>query len=723
MWLRGHTLGWDAMHESWGDLRFGLTALSKGYFPFWNHLERGGYPFFADPQTAVLYPVNWLLYLLGVIFGAGPSLSVMRAIFHYLISAIGCQLLAKKWGASTTLSLFFAMSYTFSGRLLKSKDNAGLWTMVWLPWLMWSIDRLIDSPRRSTSAMFALILSLAFYAGYPPNLARSLLLIFAWLIYRVIKKVKKCNQEVRSNEIKKLALSLSFSGALTVGLCSPGIISTAQVLSDSERSSLGLGQILSSRMQLSDLIDFLLPRLVHADSYALMYCGLATLIIAIGVRKRVTELRGERIFWLSTLLLTTLWSCGRHTPILKFFALYVPSFNLWRIAEQYAFLSSFSLASLALIGGLQLESMYQEKDRQDTHRLNVDFSKDRQSLRFLCPSLWKSAVAISLVICITLLIAYLNGEGSVSHVSYSFLIALVCVLSLLYPWTKVSHFWLLLSLLTVVDVGTQQQPLVKLSQPIPNLARDHLLKIAPNQRFADKDFLHWRPASRLDRPELLGRYSTMVSKRWARYRSESAQHHSLYEWGSVQQLFSRAKKPIHFAHSAPYAYWTEHEKQLSSAESILEEMKKSRPKDGVVAWTESSVNSQLEVTPTKRATIVSLKNAQESVRVVKAEWGRIELMVRAPTSGILVVNESFSPKWLARIDSDQWIKPIRVNYLFQGLRISEGSHRVEFIYWEGETIIALFMAFLTLLYTLYSIRFTPLSSLELSHSIQANSTT
>ena len=51
MILKGHTLGWDALRESWGYLSYSISAFKAGYFPFWNHLERGGYPFFADPQT------------------------------------------------------------------------------------------------------------------------------------------------------------------------------------------------------------------------------------------------------------------------------------------------------------------------------------------------------------------------------------------------------------------------------------------------------------------------------------------------------------------------------------------------------------------------------------------------------------------------------------------------------------------------------------------------
>jgi hypothetical protein len=688
MWSKGYTLGWDSMRESWGDLSYTINALSDGFFPFWNHLERGGYPFLADPQTAVLYPLHWPLYLLGWLFGNGPWLAVARAIIHYFVAALGCHILALSCRASHALSLLFALSYTLSGRLLKSKDNAGLWTMVWLPWLMWSTHQLILKPTYRRSLILAGITTFAFYAGYPPNLARSFVFLFIWIIYQLYLTTKKLSKDLRINYLISVFKWVSLSGGVTIILCSPGMISTIQVLKDSERSQLGLGQLLASRFQLVDALDLIIPRAIHSNSYSLIYIGLASVVLLISYLQSNKSLNHERIFWIMMSLITLLWTCGGNTPFLRFFIEYVPTFNLWRIAEQYAFLLVFTLAFMSLKAGINVETAIANDDRRP---------------------LLKLALIASLISTFITIIFSMNTilNKEIFHLSYSSLVVSVLLTIILWifvkrPQSTSTHLWVSLVMLTVIDIGLIQQPLVEISQPIPKTSRDSLVQINhPYTRLADHEYLRWRPASRVGKADLIGRYSTMVSQRWRRYSQASKKQDNLYAWGSVDQVFNRKHRPKYINKSAPYAYWTNDYRYHKPPQKILKLLELHHPKDGLIAFGATDFFS-------KKTALSSFKNNHKIpasvVNIKQAQWGLIKLSVHAPTQGILVINESYSPWWQAKVDHQPWIKTHRLNYLFQGIPLSAGQHEVTLCYRETYTITALWAAMCTLLLIGLSLR-------------------
>src|SRR5262249_44773250 len=75
-------LAWDAQAEYWGDLVFQVGAWRHGELPLWNPYDRCGYPFAADPQAGVLYPINWLLVAAGMLAGAKFWLVTAKTLLH-----------------------------------------------------------------------------------------------------------------------------------------------------------------------------------------------------------------------------------------------------------------------------------------------------------------------------------------------------------------------------------------------------------------------------------------------------------------------------------------------------------------------------------------------------------------------------------------------------------------------------------------------------------------
>ena len=68
-----------------------------------------------------------------------------------------------------------------------------------------------------------------------------------------------------------------------------------------------------------------------------------------------------------------------------------------------------------------------------------------------------------------------------------------------------------------------------------------------------------------------------------------------------------------------------------------------------------------------------------TARIVRAERQRLVVEARAERPGTLVVNDAWAPGWRARVDG----RPVdveRVDYLFRGVPLAAGEHRVEFEY-------------------------------------------
>lgn len=148
-------------------------ALRGEVSPFWNDLVGCGEPFFANPQSAILYPPAWLALLLPPATAVGVEVGL-----HLALLGVGTALLARRLGAVGWWALAAGLGAVSAGPVL---DSAGvlnnLTALTWLPWA-WEAA-LAGAPRRC--AVFS---ALVFFAGEPQLAAVggvvTLLLAPAW---------------------------------------------------------------------------------------------------------------------------------------------------------------------------------------------------------------------------------------------------------------------------------------------------------------------------------------------------------------------------------------------------------------------------------------------------------------------------------------------------------------------------------------------------------------
>jgi hypothetical protein len=100
----------------------------------WNPDVGAGEPYFANPQTGLLYPPAWL----AVVLPAGQAVGV-EAGLHLAVLAAGVAALALRLGAGRWLALAAGWSAAVAGPTVNAVGMLNnLETLAWLPWLWWA---------------------------------------------------------------------------------------------------------------------------------------------------------------------------------------------------------------------------------------------------------------------------------------------------------------------------------------------------------------------------------------------------------------------------------------------------------------------------------------------------------------------------------------------------------------------------------------------------------
>jgi hypothetical protein len=108
-----------------------VLAGSRG--PFWNPDVGAGEPYFANPQTGLLYPPAWLAAVLPAERAVG-----VEAGLHLALLAAGCAALAARLGVGRGMALAAGWSAMVAGPTMGAVGMLNnLETLAWLPWL-WS---------------------------------------------------------------------------------------------------------------------------------------------------------------------------------------------------------------------------------------------------------------------------------------------------------------------------------------------------------------------------------------------------------------------------------------------------------------------------------------------------------------------------------------------------------------------------------------------------------
>ena len=382
--LFGKSFFWeDFLYQNYPYRFFAAVSLRHRVFPFWNPYIFGGIPFFADVQSAVLYPFNLIL----TFFVHNNILSYkvveFQDIFHLFLAGIFMYMLLRYLKVSRISASISGFAYMLNGRFVVNLMHINtINTIIWLPLMVYLLMRAIEERKIKYAIYGGITLGIATLAGYPQAIV---MIIIATLIYFIIT-LFYVNKKSKWRDILlnlKIYLILLFIG---IGISAIQYVPTYKLFKLSPRSKYTYEEIVEGSFPPSHFITFLMPKIFgspesgngrfyygrsfqnykrEATCYyweLSIYIGIITLILAvIGTIYMKTRLK---IFILTVILFGLSFALGKYFIIHWIFYKFVPFFNNIRTPAKFLHLYIFGMI---IASGFGMDAILQKKEGLKKH--------------------------------------------------------------------------------------------------------------------------------------------------------------------------------------------------------------------------------------------------------------------------------------------------------------------------------------------------------------------
>lgn len=671
---------YDALWEYWGDLRFFTDAVRDGELPLWNPHDRLGYPFFADPQAGVLYPLTWPLAALSALSGGAWWVIPVKALVHLWLLGLGTYVFARRLrlgiAPAYLAGVFVLLTYPVS----KTLWTALTWSMAWAPWALVAVDVWAERPTRRNAAAVALTLGLAQLAGAPGGFFYALLIVAPWGAWAIATRVRAAGGGLRGPHARALATSGALALVLFLGLVLAQVRATAGLVAETQRAERDLAFVGNTAFGPDDLFGFLVPRMPGEGCY--LGWG-ALLLAAIAVTAAPT---GGALVLAGTAVLGVLLAFGDQSGFLPLSASTVPLFGLFRRAHRYLYVTTLPLGLVAAHGLAVLSSLGDEARRRVGRGVVL-------------------AGAVGALIFGLNVVLGAKLPAQAEPLRDAFALALVSVVAGAWlvrqaacaeaRWRPI--FAVLVVVGVSVDLFHARHPALEQNyDPIPKLERDGLargLAGVPEARIYDRGLIAYRPGIRLglrdlggyeDDPLALQRYHRFLdAARAAPRHLGHAGVRWLLEAGGKGLRRTPADAPALRAGKggvtevlavAPTVAW--HDTATIARDATDAQARLLAATPGAIAILEEATLSA-----DQRARAVAGDPATPPVAgtVVARARNRVTVDVVAPADGVLVIGEGYGEGWTARVDGAA-ARVLPANAIVRGVLVGAGAHRVELVY-------------------------------------------
>ncbi len=166
-----------SMFHPW--LIWASREIRAGHFPLWNPYTFAGAPFFANPQTALLFPLTWLALVLP------PTIAItLIAIFKLSLAGVGMYWFLRLLALRPLAAALGALAFMLNGALITWLQWPVGTAMATLPWLFAMTERLRQRPTTASIAWLALAIAGAIFGGYLQTTTLAILLAGLWAVTR-----------------------------------------------------------------------------------------------------------------------------------------------------------------------------------------------------------------------------------------------------------------------------------------------------------------------------------------------------------------------------------------------------------------------------------------------------------------------------------------------------------------------------------------------------------
>jgi hypothetical protein len=658
VWLRGLMSGWDCIAVYWPDLAFQIHALRDAEWPSWNPHVLGGYPYWADPQTGRYHPVNWLCWLLGAVGGDGPWLVQAKVWIHLLAGICGMH----AWGYARTRShaaaAVAALTLAVGGPTLVVKNSAILWPIMYAPWALWALERLVASPTPRRGAALAVAVWLVAVAGSPPG---TFYVALALAGYAVFLSLSSPTPRHVMRVVVRAWSAMAVCAVLAALLLFATYLPAAGIVADSYRAERGPAYVLQQPLLPSELRDVIAPNL-GGDWMHDLYLGAFPVAGALWlVASRRGRARAEAAAWIGLGLLAILLALGRRGHLLPWLAAHVPGFGLFRIAYRYKLLWGIAAAVLA---GDALGAVAREHGSVRTR-----WAWAASAAGFLGAAGAAGATRAAWLFAAATLAAatgavWLAGRRRAS----ALLIALV-------PAVALAELW---------HAGAGKLAILeKRPDPAPHLAAARRMEgtallAGPGGTWryhvgnpsASGGAVPYFVAVLAGRRELSGYPNPIRSQRYVDLGERARRSPAILRHFNARYFPGHRRLPAIADDVAPLARWYGTVERLG-APALLDRLEKMPPSGLHAALVESADIRGIDLPHSPGPPVDG--------RLLGLGRDDVTVEIDAPAAGVVVINEAFAPGWTARVGGRE-ARVFRAQYLLRAVLVQKGRSRVELRY-------------------------------------------
>ncbi len=753
--LQGEVLFWGTtLFQFWPWHYLAKTSALAGEWPLWNPWLGNGAPLLANLQTAFFYPPNLLYFFLPV--EQGLTLSVL---LHLLLAGVLMYAYTRQLGLSPFAAALSGLTYMGSGYLI---GRAQFVTMVnaaaWLPLLLLLADRL--SLRRATSdgVWLGMTLAVQVLAGHAQLWFYSLWLLAGYIIVRSWQvKPDRFLEPARFEEQPTLqqrgqaVWSALWRFGLAVGLsallAAAQLLPTAELMLQSPRHS-GAEHTFALTYSFWPwrLITLLAPDFfgnpAHGNYWGYAnywedhaYVGVLPFLLALTAMGRFVARRGAALprvtlFFVALIPLSLVLALGWNTPVYLWVFNTVPGFGYFQAPARLLIGYTLAMSVLAGVGA-------------ETFILTPTIRRGWARLLVVGVGLMAAGLAGRLVL----------NERSLTFATATFslglLLTIAIILLLTRPTQQKKIVWQSIFLVFVaVDLLWFAWPLVPtlpadiFNQPIAsaNFLKtqstderfwvddrfDYALKFQRYFRFntfGPLNLDYWHSFKETLTPNL-GIYAGLASannddplvvSRWQQLidlAADSAQRSRLLALMNVGYFITAPDQsawPVIYRNDTiaiqrvpntlPRAYFVARAVPVKTDQEALAQL------------TSPNFDPRREVIIMDTDTTLTFAglNQAAAVTVMVNQQGanRVTLTVDAPSSGFVVLTDTYYPGWQAVVDG-QMAHIWPANLAFRAVAVEAGRHEIVFSYYPLSFTIGLAVSAATLVislaYIVYVIR-------------------
>lgn len=319
-----------------------------------------GLPFLSTLQTGLLYPLNFLYFLL-----PAPFVFNFNIILHYALAAFFTFLYARLLGVRVFPAFMAGLVFGFSGFLMAHKGHISMVNAaVWLPLLLYLYEKIRQELRLKHAALASLVVAVQIFAGHYQICVYTYIALGLFILFYL-----------RGIDKKKRARFLLYTlGPILLG----SLIALPQIVATKELGDIAwrVGEGYRFFVEYS-FPPFMLPQLIFPFLFGVAYggpywgvpnltemagfIGILPLILGLWAAVRLWR-RNAHVQFLGLLASAAfLLALGGYDPLYRLMY-YVPVYNLFRVPARHWL--EFDLA-IALLFGLALNYLiYEQAGRQ-----------------------------------------------------------------------------------------------------------------------------------------------------------------------------------------------------------------------------------------------------------------------------------------------------------------------------------------------------------------------